>query len=327
LALKNQQPAASEPVPTRSWRPPAVCLVALGSVALLPVSTEAQVPTFPSRSELVILSATAVDRHGRPVRDLRPEEISVLEDGRPQQIVHFAHARGLPARVLLLVDASGSMGVQPETTSAWMAAVQLLDALDPDDEVSLAGFEERYREVVPFTRDRSALLAELRSLQPFGSTALHDALGEAARQLVAQGEGRRAVILVSDGIDTASRESPEAVLAQSQALDVPIYALTILSPLDDPGSPLFVGQGQPLAALAGHALLRRYALLSGGGAFRASDFGALRKAALQIADELRHQYQIGYYPPAGSPRFRRIEVRSQRRGVALRTRSGYYPRP
>jgi Ca-activated chloride channel family protein len=304
-----------------------VSLVALCFLVLVPLSTAAQVPSFPSRSDLVVLSATAVDRHGRPVRDLRPEEISVLEDGRPQKIVHFAHARALRARVLLLVDASGSMGVQPETTSAWMAAVQLLDALDPEDEVSLAGFDLRYRTVVPFTRDRSSLLAGLTSLRPFGSTALHDALGEAARQLVAQGEGRRAVILVSDGIDTASRENPEAVLAQSRALDAPIYALTILSPLDDPESPLFVGEEQPMAALAGHSLLRRYALLSGGGAFRVSDFGALKEAALQIASELRHQYQLGYHPPGGTPRFRRIEVRSRRKGVALRTRRGYLPRP
>jgi len=286
----------------------------------------AQVPSFPSRTDLVILAASAVDGNGRPVRDLRREEISVLEEGHPQPIVHFAHSRVLSARFLLLVDASGSMAARPRLSSAWMAAVQFLEALDPADEVSIVGFDTRYWTVVPFTRDRAQLRAGLASVTPFGATALHDALARAARDLASQGEGRRAVVLVSDGIDTASVSNPEQVIAQSKALDVPIYALSVVSPLDDPWSALFVGRQWRTSATLGHAHLSRYALLSGGAAFLVSDFGALKHAAFKIADELRHQYQLGYYPPGGPPHFRRIEVRTRRGGVVMRARRGYVPR-
>jgi VWFA-related protein len=104
----------------------------------VPVGAQAR---FASRAELVVLSATAVDRKGRPVRDLRAEEFRVFEEGRPQKIRHFVGGPELPARVLLLVDASGSMNSELKTTSGRMAAHQLLDALPAEDQVALAGFD------------------------------------------------------------------------------------------------------------------------------------------------------------------------------------------
>jgi VWFA-related protein len=112
------------------------------------------IPSFTARADLVVLSATAVDSHGRPVRDLRPEEIRILDEGRPQKIVHFSHGREQGARVLLLVDASGSMNGELKTSSTKMAVVQLLSALEKQDETALAGFDSRYFGLVPFTRDR-----------------------------------------------------------------------------------------------------------------------------------------------------------------------------
>ena len=301
-------------------------LVAGALLILASPAVPAEVPRFASRADLVILSATAVDRHGRPVTGLRRDEFRVFEDGRPQHVEHFAEGRTAPARVLLLVDASGSMNAALKTTSARMAVTQLLAGMDPGDEVALAGFDHRYWGLVPFTLDRERVRAALGDLEPFGSTALHDALDHAAHDLASAGEGRRAVVVVTDGVDTASALRPDDVLARSRALDVPIYPLSVVSPVDDPGSELFARGERPAVATVGTAVLARYALLSGGASFTVSDLGGLQRAAAAILGELKHQYRLGYDPPPGPPRFRRVEVLSTRKGVLVKTRSGYVPR-
>lgn len=304
------------------------CLQLALATLLLASSARAetpQVPVFGAKANLVVVSATAVDSHGRPVQNLRAEEIRVFDEGRLQKVVHFSSARESRARVLLLVDASGSMNAKLQTASSKMAVVQLLHALDATDEVALAGFDSRYFGLVPFTLDRRPILGAFDDLTPFGSTALHDALDKAAQDLASHGEGRRAVIVVTDGVDTSSSKTPEEVIARSRALDVPIYAISVLSPIDDPESPMYAGHGQNAAATAGSAILARYARLSGGAAFAVSDFKGLKGAAEQIVSELKHQYRLGYDPPEGPPHFRRIEVKVTRRGVVVRTRSGYMP--
>lgn len=302
-----------------------MALLALALVAgTAPGPAAAQVPRFSASSDLVVLSATAVDGRGRPVTDLRREELRVFEDGRPQRIEHFSESRSTPARLLLLADASGSMTTSLKTASTRMAAVQILAALRPEDEAALAAFDHKYWGVVAFTRDHEKLLRALDDLEPFGSTALHDALVRAAGDVASHGEGRRAVVVITDGVDTASALRADDAIARSRALDVPIYAVTVVSPLDDPASDRFVGardSGNP-----GAAILSRYARLSGGAAFTVSEFGPLKKAADTIVAELKHQYRLGYDPPPGPPQFRRIEVRCTRKGVLVKTRSGYMPR-
>ena len=294
-------------------------------LAALATPLGAQVPTFASRSELVVLSATAVDGHGRPVTNLKRQELRVLEEGQPQAILHFAEGSDVPARILLLVDVSGSMNGQLKTTSARMAAKQVLAALAPADQVALAGFDSEYWGIVSWTTDKRKVEEGFSDLKPFGSTALHDALDHAAQDLASHGEGRRAVVVITDGVDTASKATPDAVIARSRALDVPVYSLTVVSPIDDPRSEIFVGRDKTTAAAAGSALLQRYATLSGGAAFVVSDFAGLKKAADLIAVELKHQYRLGYDPPEGPRRFRRVEVRTTRKGILVRTRSGYIP--
>jgi Ca-activated chloride channel family protein len=284
-----------------------------------------RVPQFSSGSNLVVLSATAVDRDGRPVSGLKAKDFQVFEEGRLQKIAHFALGHEAAARILLLVDASGSMNGELKTASSKMVALQILAALDPADEAALAGFDQKYWGVVKFTRDRQQIADAFGELEPFGSTALHDALDHAARDLASHGEGRRAVVVITDGVDTASQKTADEVIASSRALDVPIYAVSVLSPIDDPESPLFTGHERPAAATAGSATLARYAQLSGGAAFAVSDFKGLKEATTQIVSELKQQYRLGYEQPSGPSRFRRIEVRASRRGVVVKTRSGYVP--
>ncbi len=300
-------------------------LLGVAVVFVCSASVPAQMARFAARAELVVLSATAVDKNGRPVTDLKADEFRVVEDGRPQKIEHFSLGAGSRLKVLLLVDASGSMNGQLKSASARMAAIQIMASLRPEDEVALAGFDHKYWGVVAFTKDRKKIEEGFGDLEPFGSTALHDALDRAAADLATHGEGRRAVVVITDGVDTASVQQPDDVIARSRALDVPIYTVSVVSPLDDPGSGLFTGGERPAAATAGHVVLRRYAALSGGAAFVASDFPGLKRAADTIVGELKHQYRLGYDPPPGPPRFRRIAVTTTRKGVVVRTRNGYMP--
>lgn len=298
------------------------CAVAL---AALSAPAPGQVLSFSARSDLVVFSATAVDGRGRPVTDLEPQDFRVFEEGRAQPIAHFHGGSELPARVLLLVDASGSMGEEQKVANARWAAERLLEALSPEDQVAVAGFDSRYWGVVAFTRDRGAVRQGLDSITPFGSTALHDALDKAARDIASHGEGRRAVVVLTDGVDTSSQKRPDEVLARSRALDVPIYAVSVISPLDDPDSASFLGKRAAGVAADGAETLARYAELSGGMAFRVSNPAALRTATQRIAGELKHQYRLGWDPPSGPSRFRRVQVLSTRKGVTVRTRSGYVP--
>jgi len=304
-----------------SLRPLQIALLA----AALPGGAVAQVPRFSTSSNLVVLSATAVDRHGRPVQNLGPKDFQIFEEGRLQKIAHFAVGREAAARILLLVDASGSMNGELKTASAKMAALQILSALEPTDEAALAGFDHKYWGVVQFTTDRKKIANGFEELQPFGATALHDALDHAARDLASHGEGRRAVVVITDGVDTASQKTADEVIAHSRVLDVPIYAVSVVSPLDDPASNRFLGKKDAGKAAAAAVVLARYAELSGGTAWHVSSPTALRLAADRIASELKHQYRLGWDPPSGPSRFRRVLVRTTRKGVIVRTRSGYVP--
>lgn len=299
-----------------------MCVVlALGT---LPATAKGQVLSFSVRSELVVFSATAVDDKGRPVTDLRREDFRIWDEGRAQQIVHFYGGKGLPARVLLLLDASGSMG-DKRVASSREAAKQLLLALSPEDQVAVAGFDSRYWGVVAFTKDREVVRKGLDTITPFGSTALHDALDKGAHDIATWGEGRRAVVVLTDGIDTSSQKTAEEVIARSRALDVPIYVISVVSPLDDPSSQSFLGEKEAGQEAAAAETLGRYASLSGGASFRVSTLTGVVLAAQQIATELKHQYRIGWDPTQGSAPYRRVVVRSTRKGVIVRTRSGYVP--
>ena len=295
------------------------------ALAALPASAPGQVLSFSARSDLVVCSATAVDGKGRPVTDLRREDFRVFDEGKLQPIAQFHSGRGLPARILLLVDASGSMNEERKVANARWAAARILEALSPEDQVAVAGFDSRYWGVVAFTRDRETVRTGIESITPFGSTALHDSLDKAARDIASHGEGRRAVVVLTDGLDNSSQRTSEEVIARSRALDVPIYSVSVISPLDDPASSSFLGKKEAGQVAAATEMLERYAALSGGMAFRVSNPAALRQAADRIAGELKHQYRLGWDAPQGPARFRRVVVQSTRKGVTVRTRSGYMP--
>jgi outer membrane protein OmpA-like peptidoglycan-associated protein len=194
------------------------------------------------------------------------------------------------------------MSEERKVANARWAAARIIEALSPEDQVAVAGFDSRYWGLVAFSRDRQAVRRAVESIEPFGSTALHDALDKAARDIASHGEGRRAIVVLTDGVDTASQKKPDEVIARSRALDVPIYAVSVVSPLDDPASDFFLGKKSAGDAAAGTATLARYAELSGGVAYLVSSPAALKLAADRIAGELKHQYRRGAIDPQGGHR-------------------------
>lgn len=260
---------------------------------------------FAARTELVEVYATVTDRKGRFVTDLRRDEFTVLEDGVPQAVSAFADGEQ-PVSIALAVDRSWSMA-NGRLAAAQRGGRALLLELGDRDRAMLVAIGSEVEVPVPLTSDRRAVDAALQALDPWGSTALHDAV-VTAFDAIEPAPGRRALVLISDGLERGSARTAAAVLERVRASDVLAY-------------PVVVQRKVP-------AVLERLAVATGGQAHRAKDLAALPTLLRRIASELRHQYLLGYQPvrPTEPGQFRRLEVRVSRPGHQVRARAGYLAR-
>jgi Ca-activated chloride channel family protein len=276
--------------------------------------------------DAVHLAATVVNKKGRLVTDLEQDDFLVYEEGIPQEITYFAVGTDAPVDVLLLVDASGSMDMVSKVSNARNAAIQLVSVLEPEDRVAVYGFDSDIFELCSFTEDKTQATEALQRLEPFGATAIHDAVAKISGVIRDLGFGRRAVVLITDGVDTASQLSVEQAVEMAKGVDLPVFVIRVLSPLDDPKHEAFIGiHGE--GARRGEAL-ERFATQTGGRLYEASQIGALRLASLRVKEELKTQYRLGYVP-RDSRRdggFRKIEVYVRVKNVQVRTRKGYFAR-
>jgi Ca-activated chloride channel family protein len=278
-------------------------------------------PRFRSSVQMVRVAATVRDRKGRLVRDLSREDLQVLDRGTPREIEEFRIDTETPVSLALLFDESGSMAVSSKVSAAREAAEHLIAALDPRrDEVGVFAFDASLRSVVPFTDDFTMVRSQLDGSAPFGTTALFDAIGGVA-ELVAERPGRRAIVVLTDGVDTASRLRPEDVSAAASAIDVPVYVLAVLSPVDHVGEESAVLT--PVADDVGD--LANMARWTGGQVYLSSAPAHTSIAAREIIAELRHQYLIAFEAGA-QPGWHPIEIRVRQRGAVVRARSGYVVR-
>lgn len=277
--------------------------------------------------DAVHLSVTVVNGKGRMVTNLKQKDFQVFEDGVPQEITFFSRGTDSPVDVLILVDASGSMDVVSKVVNARNAAVQLIHSLGPEDRVAVHAFDGRLTRLVPFTEDKQVAIDAVHGLEPFGATALYDAVAKASYAVEHEGFGRRAIVVLTDGVDTASKLPVEQTLAMAKRVDLPVYAIRVLSPLDDPTSEAFLGVHGSEAT--GPDVLRQFTLATGGRLYEGSELGTLRGISTRIKEELKTQYRLGYSPTNTHKdgRFRRIDVLTGRRGVEVRTRKGYYALP
>lgn len=279
---------------------------------------------FSTTVDAVHLNVSVVKK-GRLITDLEREDFRVLEDEVIQDITYFSRGTDSPVDVVVLVDASGSMDLTEKALNARQAGVQMIHRLGPEDRVSVYAFDRNLMKLCAFTQDKRVAIQALTALEPFGSTAIYDAVASVSDAVEHEGFGRRAIVLITDGVDTSSETTVKEALAKAKGVDLPVYAVRVLSPVDDPNHELFLGvHGQ---RFIGEDALRSFTAETGGRLFEGSRPADLVVASQKIREELKTQYRIGYVPSKqGGDEFRRIEVVTRRRGVEVRTRKGYYPK-
>jgi Ca-activated chloride channel family protein len=286
--------------------------IAIATTTLSAAPPQAQ---FTTRSELVVLHVRVTDRGGSDATGLTAGSFRILDEGQPQKIRFFESADA-PITVGLVIDSSGSMrNVRDRVIAASSAFVE---SSNRDDEVFGLVFNDSVHSVLgasePFTGDADALRQALADVfQPGGRTALYDAIAEGLAYGAHGARDRRALVVLSDGGDNASRITFGELMAQVQSSNAIIYAVALADPLDLDSSP---------------KRLARLAETSGGKVFEPKDVDGVHRAFQQIARDLRHSYTIGYEPLRTDQRagFRHIRVEaraSDGRRLSARTRTGY----
>jgi VWFA-related protein len=279
----------------------------------------AQGGVFRAGVELVTVSATVRDRRGRAVSDLTAADFQVFDRGVARPIAEF-RTEAAPVSVAILFDVSGSMDIASRALAARFAAHHVLSWLEHGrDEAALFAFDSRLHEVAPFTVDTRALQGALGEVDPFGATSLHDAIADTAKRISERANRRRAIIVLTDGIDTASRLTPADVSGIASEIDVPVYIVAVVLPIDNPDANGPSDDNDvPLAA----GTIRELAAWTGGELFYASTPSDTSKVARQIVRELRQQYLIAFAPSAGAG-WHPIEIRTTKKNLTVRARGGY----
>jgi len=290
---------------------------------------------------LVNVIATVTDGRGRYVPNLTQDDFILEEDGKRQQISHFSQDRNVPVTVGILLDTSGSMDRKIRT--AVEAVDRFIRRIHQDDEIFLMTFSGQPVLRQDFTDDREKLSQALRRIIATGGTALYDAMADGVSKVRSSRHGKRAILLITDGQDTASAAKLDEVLEGIRISDLLIYPVGI-SPLTYAKGPDRNAWGWPLPTLLGGKpgiqnkrdevdmkVLRAFAENSGGRAFLLAETligrgGQIEKILDTIAEELRSQYTLGYYPPRPDDgRYHSIRIRT-RTGDPVRARNGYLAR-
>ena len=217
--------------------------VTIGVAIQRPITFAAQdpQPVFKAGVALVPITALVRDSRNRIVRNLGLDDFQVFEGGRPRPIVDFAASDNAPINVAFLFDTSGSMHVASNLARGKDFVEEFVGGMEPAaDRVALFTFDKSLRREVPFTKDRDEVYDALGGVKPWGLTSLYDAIAETAKQLGDRTSERRAVVVITDGVDTSSALTPAEVSGLASSIDVPVYVVAVVSPLDHPGTPTAV---------------------------------------------------------------------------------------
>lgn len=264
-------------------------------------------------TDLVVLNVTVTDKAGQYVHSLKASNFVIYEDGQkvePGMIAGFAQQES-PYAAVVLLDSSGSM--EERFSLARSAAIRFLDGLREEDVAAVFRFDSKVERVQDFSGGRD-LAPMAYSIRAKGMTTLNDAIVEASRVLGERPEKRKAIVILSDGLDTYSKASSSKAVESALAIGASIYAVD-MSSIETPNS----SSRQSALALKGFAEKT-------GGKFISTPGGpALRDAFSGIADELGHQYTIAFRPAnkARDGKWRKLEVRLDREDLTVRTRTGY----
>jgi VWFA-related protein len=271
-------------------------VIAAAVVPLAPVAAQ----DFADQAEVaeVLVPVTVRDAKGRLVADLERQKFRLFVDGIEFPIRSFWREGGLPLALTFLVDTSGSMGTR-RLARASEAILEFVRYLKPEDEVCLITFgADEVKRRLPFGTDPSLIRRILEPLSGFGTTAIFDVLTITPRVMEGARNSRRAILLFTDGVDTASRFSSEDAARVVESLADPLYVFGIEPPPPPDGS-----------AETYEALLTRFATASGGRYLRIDDLGALRTASQGLRRELTQRYIIAFAPSGvGTVKLRSLSV-------------------
>lgn len=296
-----------------------------GMMGSSPSRPEPTGTTFKVATELVALNVAVTDARDRYVIGLSKDDFAVFDDGVPQQVTFFA-STSVPLDLAIMVDTSASMA--DKMTFVRDAATNFVHTLRRGDRAEIIGFSERAEVLASFTGDIPALEAAVASTAPHGSTALYTSLYVALQDLsrVARKMGdvrRQAIIVLTDGEDTASLVSFDDLLDSAKRAGVSVYVISVISEFDT--KKLDGGANRRFINESDFAL-KTLAQDTGGRSFFPMELKDLNGVYGQIAEELSSQYSLAYSPKVyGDGAFHRLIVRVLNHPEARpRTRAGYY---
>jgi Ca-activated chloride channel family protein len=291
-------------------------LLRAASLLALTLAALAQDPTFRVNVNLVRILATAKDANGSLVGTLGKEDFEIRDNGAPQQIAVFERRTEQPLLVSLLIDNSGStakdLKYELESVNRFLRAL-FVDG-NPKDSLALYSFNYEVRKLTHFTRSQSTLEQAMKGLKSEAGTSLYDAIYLASRELDNR-EGRKVIVIVTDGGDTTSTENFNSALKAAQLADAVIYSILVMPIINDAGR-----------NIGGENALTTIGQRTGGRVFAPSLGAGIDRAFADILNDLRTQYLLGYYPknaPLTSDAFHRLEVKA-RGDLRVSARNGYY---
>jgi Ca-activated chloride channel homolog len=301
-------------------------VLAIGVLTGLAVKPQAQEPSSPQREtfrsavDLVTIQASVKDAHGRIVNGLTTTDFEVRDNGQLRPILSLRSDRQSPLSLAILVDMSGSMGVSPRIAMARQAYDALLAQLHPGrDEVAVFTFDSSLHDRRDFTRDLASLRDALSEFEPFGTTSLYDATAATARQLATRSGTHKAIIVLTDGIDTSSEMTARDVSGLASSIDVPVFVVATVPSLDQRLMLQALERSMPSDA----ADLRDLAEWTGGQVVFATTLAETVAASTSLIDGLRQQYVIAI-EAANGREWRRLDVRVRRPSTVVKARSGYF---
>jgi Ca-activated chloride channel homolog len=285
-----------------------VTLVVVAALSGLKVG--AQQPTFRSGAQIVSLFATVTDAQKRLVPSLTKDDFEVLDNGIPQPLVFFRD-EVQPITVVVMLDTSGSMTGTLALLRA--AAEQFVIRLLPDDKGRVGAFNDKIQFSSRFTSDRDELADDIHDLDYGNGTRLYDALAASMDELKGI-EGRRVVLVFTDGDDTASRIGLGSVIDRARAEEVMVYAIGLESNYFN---------GARMTRSKPDRGLRRVADETGGGYFELDKSSDLAPTFTRVAQELHSQYVLGFTPTQLDGRVHRLALRVKQPGMTARARRSY----
>jgi len=284
-------------------------------IALAPTSLFAQQDEEVVRvnTDLIVLNITVTDKSGQYVPGLKVSDFTILEDGKEisAELISSFSVHESPFASVVLLDTSGSM--ETRLSLARSAAIRFLDRLRIEDVAAVFKFDSKVEQVQEFSggRDLAPMAFGMRAK---GMTRLNDAIVDAARVLADRQEKRKAIVVLSDGLDTMSKASSDKALESALAVGASIYTVDMSAT-----------EGRGFRDQQSAATLKSFAEKSGGRFVATPGGPALRDAFASIADELGHQYTVAYRPlnRVRDGKWRKLDVKVSRDDLIVRTRKAY----